>query len=417
MIYYLEGSEKKGPFSKQEFKKLNLNTETLVYSDEWKSWQKIKELPELLIYLSTNEFEKKEISRKSNIKEEAIIIKPVFIYFSLLLTSLLLAFIFVNIRKKSDFTDIENKINNYFDGKQSIADFDFDGIDGVFRKLSREPFYNDLLNDEVGFKKEKQVFDKNGNNPNKITFFKSVANVTKYKDWNKIVDYYDVECTSTSRNLSIIRKETDTKFTFNNIVFLDMAYFVPEYVSYDYGYGVSGIKPSYRPSVNKAYNDAALFLIEDKGANYIKESENKIWSFDQIENDFYEIGNIYPKYIEQPAEYMLESFSKKEGNQGLEIYNLSKENDEYTFMSFADKESFVKYKPSYQLTYDRYMTENANISDNKSIVWYCESTNRYQIEEKENVFYKQLAIYTAVIFLILNLIYFFMKNKKKIKFI
>lgn len=239
----------------------------------------------------------------------------------------------------------------------------------------------------------------------------------KYEDWNKIVDYFDIECKSTSRNLSIIRKETETEFILNNIVFLDMAYFVPEYVSYNYGYGVSGKNPTYRPSVNKAYNDAALFLIEDKGANYVKESENKIWSFDQIETDFYEIGSIYPIYIEQPAEYELESLSEKEGYQGLRIYNPSKENDEYTFMSFADKESFEKYNPSYQLTYDLYMTDNANISDSKSIVWYCEITNRYQIVEKETFFYKQLAIYAVTIFLLFSFIYFILKNKNKIKFV
>lgn len=181
MIYYLEGIEKKGPFSKQELKDLNLNTETLVYSDEWKSWQKIKELPDLLIFLSSKDFEKKEISRKSYIKENPIIIKPIFVYFILLLTSLLLSFISVSIRKKSDFTDIKNEINDYFGGNQSIADFDMAGIDGVFRKLSRQPFFNNIFTDEIGFKKEEQVYDKNGNNPKNITFFKSVANAKKIR--------------------------------------------------------------------------------------------------------------------------------------------------------------------------------------------------------------------------------------------
>lgn len=415
MIYYLDGSAKKGPYSKEELKELNLNTETLVYSDKWKNWQKIKEIPELLDYLSNTHLEEYEIPIKINAEQPTITVKPIFIHLCIIISAAILSYIFVSLMKKQDYEKITNEVNNFFSGNQSIADIDVSGVEGEFRKLSRNPFYKDILTDEVGFEKEKDVYDKNGNNPQKITFFKEIANATKYKDWIKIVDYFDVESRSTSRNLSIIRKESDSKFTFNNIVFLDMAYFVPEYVAYDYGYGVSGKNPSYRPSVNKAYNDAALFLIEDKGVNYVKESSNKIWSFDQIESDFYKIGSLYPKYLEHPAEYMLEEYSKR--NEGLRIYNSSKENDEYTFMSFSDKDSEKKFNLSYQFTYDRYMTSNANISDSQSIVWYCEMTNRYHIEEKENIFYKQILIYSPILILLLNIIYFIFKNRKKIKFV
>jgi hypothetical protein len=87
MIYYLEGSQSKGPFTKEELKQLNLNNETLVYSIEWNSWKKINELPELLNFLTSDNFQIKDLSKESNLKDESIIIKPFFVYLSLLLTS------------------------------------------------------------------------------------------------------------------------------------------------------------------------------------------------------------------------------------------------------------------------------------------------------------------------------------------
>lgn len=417
MIYYLDGIEKKGPLTKEEIKILNLNTETLVYSDEWGNWKKIKELPELLNYLSEVDINKKESSIESNKNESEIIIKPFFVYLILFLLALTLAFVTISIQKKLDYKEMSNKIDNYFGDNQSIADFNFDAINGEFRKLKKGTLLKDIFTDDIGFEKEIHVYNKNDYSPTKTEIFKIVANAKKYKDWDKIVDYFDVESKPTTRNLSILRKETDDKFTFNVVTFLDMAYLVPEYTLKNFGFDVKVKYSNYRPSINMAYNNAALYLIENKGATHVRESENKIWSFPDIESEFYKIENLFPKYQELPSGDLLKSYSERVGNENLKIYNMEAENGDYTYLSFMNKESMKKYEESYQLTYNRYMTDNASIYDDKSIVWYCEMTNRYQIEEKEYVFYKQILIYTILIFVILNIIYFIRNNKKRIKFL
>ncbi|HUS03562.1 MAG TPA: DUF4339 domain-containing protein, partial [Chitinophagaceae bacterium] len=47
LYYYLDGLDKKGPYTSEELKTRNLKPETLVFSDGMDSWKPIKEIESL----------------------------------------------------------------------------------------------------------------------------------------------------------------------------------------------------------------------------------------------------------------------------------------------------------------------------------------------------------------------------------
>ena len=46
--YYLDGLEKKGPFTEQELINLNLSSETLIWTEGYENWTALKDFPDLL---------------------------------------------------------------------------------------------------------------------------------------------------------------------------------------------------------------------------------------------------------------------------------------------------------------------------------------------------------------------------------
>ena len=54
--YYLEGIEKRGPYTKGEMKEQVLKPETLVLSEGMENWLPIKQIPELNEYIFFKEY-------------------------------------------------------------------------------------------------------------------------------------------------------------------------------------------------------------------------------------------------------------------------------------------------------------------------------------------------------------------------
>src|SRR5690606_11828193 len=63
--YYLDGLEKKGPYTVEELKVRNLKPETLVFSEEMENWKPIKEIESLNLAL----FEDKIFKNESQVEE------------------------------------------------------------------------------------------------------------------------------------------------------------------------------------------------------------------------------------------------------------------------------------------------------------------------------------------------------------
>ena len=417
MIYILDGLEKKRAYSKEELKRLNLSFDTLVYSDDWAQWKKINELPDLKNYLLEEPLINTETDVSGSKQSEKTTINPFAVSIILLILSIGLSFLFTHYQRKKSYEEIKDRVDIFFQGKESVADFDIIGEnDGKFQKLKSHPAFVNGLDFSLfypptvlGFFKTKRIFGETHKNGFDTSIFKSVGDFTKNKKINKIVDYFDIEIPESERSLAILKKELNFEYSFKNITFLDLGYFVPESEFYDYGYGIKGNTPTYRSSVSKTYSDAAKFILSEEGATHIKGGSDKIWSFDKIETDFHEIRLIYPYTNEFPLGSMLEWYSNQDKYKSSGLFSFSKENGDYTFDFYYTEEEKFK-KPWFSSTRDLYITDNSNISDKETIVWYCESKNRYKVEEKNQVFYQKWATCSIICFLIFEFIYLALKN-------
>lgn len=418
MIYILDGLEKKGPYTQKELKELNLSVDTLVFSEEWGQWKKIEDLPMLKSYItSNNDTYKQTKNEEEKTKNSGTSKINLFLISSILmLLSIGISFIFTSIMRNRSYEEIKNITESFFQGKEAIGEFESIGENsGQFHKLI--PLSTYLKKDngirlfsapEIGFIKTKNIYSENYNSFIDTTFFKIIGDYEKNKKLTKIVDYFDIENEKEDRNLTILKKEINQRFSFKNITFLDMGYFVPEAEHYDYGYGVKGYISNHRPSVTKAYSDAAIFLLNEEGATHLKGSNDKLWSFDNIETEYYKISLDYPYKNEFPLGPLLELYSKRDEYKNLNLLSFSNENGDYTYDSFQSEEEKFK-KPWFTSTRNMYMTDNSAITDSKCIVWFCESTNHYIIEEKKQKFYQKWAIYTSGLFIAFILLFLILK--------
>jgi hypothetical protein len=424
MIFYLHGSEKFGPYSYEEFTNLKLDSETLVYSEDWGSWQKLCDVPQLNV--SLNEPIEKAININSPLNtktiKKPIVIKPIYIYLILLIISIFISYILIYNKKSNCLEEIKIQTAKIFNGKNSIADYSINNLkNGKLYKLSQNKIkLHDKLSinsDEIGFLKSKTVYDTTGNNPKDTIFFKTVGSIHRFKKWNQIVDYFDNNKLTIydGASLTLLRKKSETEFSFTRIEFQDMAYFVPEYKNYDYGYGYSGKLATYRPTIENAYKEAAEFIIQEEESKYEKGNDEKIYVFEDIENDLYEIGaNLTYHDIYPIGDLYEEKLNRK---HGYELFSFAKENSAYTYCSKIvnnEKVNFVNvWEDNIQITNNKYVTENANIIDSQTIVWYSQVTNNLVIIEKKNEFYKFLGIYAISIFIFLVIIFQILKNLKR----
>lgn len=422
MIFYLHGSEKLGPYSYEDFTNLKLDSKTLVYSEDWGSWQKLCDVPQLNV--SLNESLEKAININSPLItktiKKPIVIKPIYIYLMLLIISIFISYIFIYNKKSNCLEEIKIQTEKIFNGKNSIAEYRINNLQNgkLYKLLQNKIKLNEQLSinsDEIGFLKSKTVYDTTGNNSKDTIFFKTVGSVNRFKKWKQIVDYFDNNKLTIydGASLTLLRKKSETEFRFTRMEFQDMAYLVPEYKSYDYGY--SGKLATYRPTIENAYKEAAEFIIQEEESKYEKGNDDKIYGFENIENDLYEIGaNLTYHDIYPIGDLYAEKLNRK---HGYELFSFAKENSKYTYCSkfvYNEKVNFVnQFVGNIQITNNKYVTENANISDSQTIVWYSQVTNNLVIIEKKNKFYTFLGTYAISIFIFLVIIYNILKNLKR----
>ena len=416
MIFYLLGSEKFGPYSYEDFTNLKLDSKTLVYSEDWGSWQKLCDVPQLNV--SLNESVKKAINIKTI--KKPIVIKPIYIYLMLFIISIFISYIFIYNKKSNCLEEIKIQTEKIFNGKNSIAEYSINNLQNgkLYKLLQNKIKLNEqqsINSDEIGFLKSKTVYDTTGNNSKDTIFFKTVGSVNRFKKWKQIVDYFDNNKLTVhdGASLTILRKKSETEFRFTRIEFQDMAYLVPEYKSYDYEYSYK--LPTYRHTIENSYKEAAEFIIQEEDSKYEKGNDDKIYGFEDIENDLYEIGaNLTYHDIYPIGDLYAEKLNRK---YGYELFSFAKENSEYTYCSkFVNNEKINlvnQFVDNIQITNNKYVTENANISDSQTIVWYSQVTNNLVIIEKKNEFYKFLGTYAISIFIFLVIIYNILKNLKR----
>jgi uncharacterized protein DUF4339 len=352
LYYYLDGLDKKGPYTGDELKSRNLNEETMVFSDGMSNWTAIKNLPELhkilfatLIIaqetISPDLKQKNEIiaenkddtTKSANTSKQKKIRIPAIIFLIIGITATVGAsYLVVKKQRATDLELMNKKISEVLQGKDEVCDHKKTGVTGELKDA-------DLL-------------------------------TSTDNDGKKLVEYY--ECKSGGFTVLTLTKKPngyDIIETYSK----DMGYKIPASKwtpSKDYGYGIytSGYSTStYRQSIQTAYDEAMNFLSTEKeNKSFVAGFYERIKTFNELQTDFFYIDNVEPTTYSSVS-----NFYKSWKNSGW-VYN----------------------------------------SD--WIVWYENDGKHYEIEEKKKVFTKQLIIFSSIGSIITIMIYLFIRYRRKI---
>lgn len=252
IYYYLDGADKKGPFTVSEIKELKLSEETLIHFEGIKNWTVLSEVPKL------NTILKKE---KKPIKIPSFL---VLLFLAILSSGI--AYYLSEETKKTDLKNLNEQIDDVFNGKDEICDFLKSGVVGeLYRPKDKVNFFNNTITDNEG----KEVYE----------IFQC-----EYGGWTVV---------------SLARVNNGFTYQFNSS--RNMAFKVPESTytagtDYGYGYSTPGYSlPTYRGSVKNAYNESMKYIsVEKENKSYLAGSYSKIQTFDELSSDYHYVANVYP---------------------------------------------------------------------------------------------------------------------------
>ena len=269
--FYLDGVNKKGPFTKEEILDMKLENEVLIYHKDLKNWQ-----PFSIVEDFKQADVKEGIQTDKKKKENKVIKIPSFLVFMLLsIVSTAIAFYLSEEHKKKDFAELIEKVEDIFGGKDEICDFKKSGVNGDLRK------------------------------PKDIPFFEFVIN-KKDNEGNALYEYFN--CISGGWRVYTLKK-LNNGYEYLESYSTNMGFKVPESIQQpgtDFGYGLKSPSYSistYRGTVQNAYNKAMEYISVEKNNNsYVAGSYNKIFTFDELYTDLHHIANIEPTQYSSASE-------------------------------------------------------------------------------------------------------------------
>lgn len=274
LYYYLDGLEKKGPYSSEELRSRNVHPETMVFANGMANWTAIKDLPELCNQLFGNVLndETKKTSAKDSIqkhspqtniqpdKNKKIVIPALLFLILGIIAAFGLSYLYVQHQKQKDWEKMNSNINFVFQGEDQVCDRLKSGLSGVLKK--------------------------------------SDSSTPTDNDGKKLVEYY--ECSSGGFSVITLTKMPDG-YNCVEIFSKNLGYKVPssQWVPrVDYGYGLYSkgySAPNNRVSLQAAYNAAMEHLTSEKENNsFMPGSYNRIKYFGEIRTDFYSMVNFTP---------------------------------------------------------------------------------------------------------------------------
>lgn len=398
LYYYLDGLDKKGPYNPDELKSRNVTPDTLVFCDGMANWKSIKEIPDLnsLLFDKTPETEtvdeiistpiepsveastiKQNVPQSGVQKPEVKKIKIPSILFLVIgfLASIGISYLLVQGQRSKDKKDLDKKVDELFQSKDEICDYQKTGVSGTLKTVTVGP--DDFLGDKwisakVGnlqLAHKPDVPDDSIGGENNIWYEQEVKKWDTYKN---LVEYY--KCASGGFTVQTLSKKNNG-FDLVESYSKDMGFKIPasRYTpGIDYGYGISSqgySTPTYRGTVQEAYNGAMEYLTKDKeNESYVAGSYDRIKTFDEISTDFYFIGNV------EPSKYSSSSV----------------------------------YAKSWKSSGDAY------VYNTNWIVWYAYDGKHYEIVEDKKLFNKRWAIFSGIGSLIALIIYFLIRYRRKI---
>ena len=271
--YYLDGPDKKGPYSEEEFINLNLNQDTLIWTEGLENWKPLKEFPDLLKVIPPPPPE--EVMPKPPAKKKSKKVGYSFlILFVLLAISFGVGYGIVESKKSKYKEELNNRVDRIFNGKSIICDGVKYRVEGELTKVTR-PVKNTTEQYDLTYSLRLQEYEK----------AKSEGIIEKFS------------CTSGG-------------FTFKKLKKIDLGYELEVQKSTDMGYTSNYY---YRGSVQEAYNSAYDYIVEENSGCYSSGYYEVIENFTSMDNDYYYIQNT-----EKPSyPYASHWWSQGEGN----IYN------------------------------------------------------------------------------------------------
>ena len=404
--YYLDGIDKLGPYSLEEILSRNLSPDTMIYREDKTNWLALSDFEELnpIVTIESDDVtipmaDEANVDEKDTITNDQVKIKlpKHTILILLIVASIGIAALITYFQQKNDYNKINDDINALFKDKSSISDYSVeDYSDGTLYDV----VYHAADTKDPIFKGDNFVTVNNKRIASEP--YKDTSNSDNYW-YNKELKQWDI-----FKNLKqyfIKAKYSDDGFTALNLwrnedVFTivtyfggDMAYKVPEKIhrsGTNYGYfSTPGYDiPTYRPSIKNCYIGAAKFLTkEDKDSTYVPGSYSKILDFHlgHYKNNFYEINQIDDKYVRfgDTIHVIRPNGDKNYVIDDNKITSSTSRNDGYVFTS-------------------------------DWIVWYKSYYNRYSLEPKKWAFLIYFSIYSTIGIIISIIIYFIMKNRKRI---
>lgn len=255
--YYLDGADKKGPFSRKEIIEARLPDDTLVFSNDLNKWVSYKDLEDFKPIVEETKIEPR--APKTNKKSTII---NILVLFFLILSASGISYYLTEEYKKKDFQKLEEKANAVFNGKDEICDYTKSGVNGELKKVKNSLFFN-----------------------------------KKDNEGNELYEYYT--CKSGGWTVYTLKK-LNYGYALVSSYSTDMGFKVPESTYYpgtDYGFGrTRGYSiPTNRGSVQNAYNEAMEYIsVEKANKSYIAGSYNRIITFDELYSDLHYIDNVQP---------------------------------------------------------------------------------------------------------------------------
>lgn len=404
--YYLDGIEKKGPYTLEEILSRNLSSDTMIYREDKTNWLALSDFDELNpIETIESDDIKITLEDKANVDEKDTIITdevkiklPKYtILILLIVASIGIASLITYFQQRNDYNKINDEINALFKGKSSISDYSVeDYTDGklydvVYHKgdkilnVLQMPDY--ITANDITLAEEPYV------NPNDDNNYSNNVRTERWEQFKNLKQYY-IKGPYIGGGFQALKASRDEDtFSIEEFYGGDMAYKVPEKIHHsgtNYGYfSTPGYDiPTYRPSIKNCYKKAAEFLTKkDKDSTYMPGLYFKISDlrFGRYNNDFYEISQYGDKYF-----YLTDT---------IKVF---KANGERSFV--IDNDKITKSTSR----------NDACIYNSDWIVWYKSVNNNYEIKPKNGVFLKYWGIYSIISVLIIVLIHYLFKNRKRI---
>lgn len=404
--YYLDGIDKLGPYSLEEILSRNLSPDTMIYREDKTNWLALSDFEELnpIATIESDDViipmaDEAKVDERDTITNDQVKIKlPKHIILILfMVASIGIAALITYFQQKNDYKKINEELNTLFKGKSTISDYVYDDkeygqlYDVVYHAAdTKDPIFgsdNFVAADNIRLASEPYRDTSKTDN---------YLNNKEIKNWElfKNLKQYYIRGSYIWDGFSA-KQLSRSEDTFTVVHFLggDMAYKVPEKIfksGTDFGsFSTPGFDiPTYRPSIKNCYKGAAEFLTkEDKDSSYVPGSHSKIFDFELglYKNDFYETKLIGDKYY-----------------YWVDTIRIIRPNGERSYV--IDNNKITSSTSRY----------DACVFNSDWIVWYKSYSNSFSLEPKKWAFLIYFSIYSTIGIILSIIIYFIIKNRKRI---